>query len=121
MRTDLGFSKGRLIAQGAHAAIKIFTDRMDHTPDGLLISPRLYGVHWEAVQYWLTKSFTKLVFRTDSRQGLLDICRRAEMIFLPHALMEETQGFVEPEPTAVALCPCEEDTYSPVIQGYRLL
>ena len=33
MRKDLGMRKGKMIAQGAHASLKVLTDRRSHADD----------------------------------------------------------------------------------------
>lgn len=105
MRSDLGMRKGKMIAQGAHASMKVFFDRGDtgyvlaanlaslfkldvERPDenkrGMLIqdlTPEMVA--------WVDGLFTKVCVQVKSEQDLLDIVSKAEAAELPVALIQD--------------------------------
>lgn len=76
VRTDLNMRKGKMVAQGAHASMKIFFDRMQ---------PALNtsgSTHWceftpEMIK-WMNSSFPKIVVSCDSEKELLDLKKQAD-------------------------------------------
>jgi len=89
MRNDLNMRKGKMIAQGAHAAMKVFFDRGDlgyywrsgasgslfegeddpGNPGAFAMLITLTRAMWA----WANGSFTKVVVRADSEEQLLDL------------------------------------------------
>lgn len=61
LRTDLGMRRGKEIAQGAHASLKVILENLDH-PD---------------VQAWLSSSFAKIALGIDSEEALLALVDKA--------------------------------------------
>ena len=102
MRNDLNMRKGKMIAQGAHAAMKVFFDRGDlgyywrsgasgslfegeddpGNPGAFAMLITLTRAMWA----WANGSFTKVVVRADSEEQLLDLYRQAREAHLPVAL-----------------------------------
>jgi len=76
MRSDLGMRKGKMIAQGAHAAMMFLVSAIKpyngHT--GYTFTSSLSP---EAIQ-WLDGDFTKIVVRVDSLEELENIFLKAE-------------------------------------------
>ena len=72
VRKDLGMRKGKMIAQGAHASMAVFTraGRVDAAPDG----PRRFSFPVdEASAAWLTGRFKKIAVGVDSEAQLLAV------------------------------------------------
>jgi PTH2 family peptidyl-tRNA hydrolase len=63
MRTDLNMRKGKMIAQGAHASLKVLLDNDD----------KCKTMDWLARGAWLDGSFTKVCVRVGSEEELLEI------------------------------------------------
>ena len=63
MRTDLNMRKGKMVAQGAHAAMAFLTRRI--CGDGFTLEP----VEWE----WLENSFAKVCVGVGSANELYEI------------------------------------------------
>lgn len=64
MRTDLNMRKGKMVAQGAHAAMAILTQCKDAYP-AVLVD-------------WLANSYTKICVGVGSEKELLDIYNKAK-------------------------------------------
>jgi PTH2 family peptidyl-tRNA hydrolase len=85
IRTDLNMRKGKMVAQGAHASMKVFFDRMQ---------PALNtsgSTHWceftpEMIK-WMNSSFPKIVVSCDSEKELLDLKKQADDAGIINALI----------------------------------
>ena len=134
-----GFFKprtGKLIAQGAHASMKVLLDHMTHgfiermgdagfeftqedsgTP-ALLLRPD------PAMLAWLRGSFTKVCVQVDSEEALLDVVQRAQAAGLPVALIEDS-GATEFHGVKTATCcavgPADAEAIDRITGGLRLL
>jgi peptidyl-tRNA hydrolase len=70
-RKDLGMRKGKMIAQGAHASLKVLTDR------GKLAEGTFTFTTAEAMAAWLAGRFTKVCVSVDSEAELSAIAAKA--------------------------------------------
>lgn len=95
IRKDLGMRKGKMIAQGAHASMKVFLDR----PISFMTKP--------PISEWLSGSFTKIVVYVNSEDELLDIYNIAVKNDIPTAIIKDAgkTEFKEPTYTAIAIGP----------------
>lgn len=81
MRKDLGMRKGKMIAQGAHASLKVLLD-------GGELAGETYTIHvWPAAAAWLGGRFTKVCVSVDSEAALDAIVERARAAAVPCALI----------------------------------
>jgi len=83
MRTDLNMRKGKMIAQGAHASMKVFFDRVEYLDDRPMMS--VTG----QMREWMEGIFTKICLQVSSEAELLEIKAKAESMSLPVALIED--------------------------------
>jgi len=108
MRTDLGMRKGKMIAQGAHASMKVVLENMDH-PD---------------VKAWLNDRFTKVCVRVESEDELLDILDRAKDADVLATLITDA-GLTEfggvPTNTCIAVGPADPERLHPITGHLKLL
>jgi PTH2 family peptidyl-tRNA hydrolase len=120
MRKDLGMRKGKMIAQGAHASLKVLLDagRVDH--DGasfaLSLSP--------APATWLGGRFTKVCVSVDSEAALTAIVERARAAGVPCALIVDaghTEFHGVPTRTCCAVGPAWADEVDAITGGLPLL
>lgn len=75
MRKDLNMRKGKMIAQGAHASLKVTLDNMDN----------------EYTKEWLNGLFKKICVYVNSKEELLQIYNNAAFnVSLPSALIEDS-------------------------------
>jgi PTH2 family peptidyl-tRNA hydrolase len=79
MRKDLGMRKGKMIAQGAHASLKVIVDHM--RAETFTIEPT------PAMTAWLTGRFTKVCVGVASEAALDEVVARARAANVPVALI----------------------------------
>ncbi len=108
MRKDLGMRAGKMVAQGAHAALAVV---LRHASD-----PR--------VTTWLTESQAKVCVRVESEQELLDVVHAARSAGLLAELITDagrTEFHGEPTLTCAAIGPDTPENLDPVTGELRLL
>jgi len=107
MRKDLGMRKGKMIAQGAHAAMAVLLDGARASETELVIALD------EAAHQWLvTGKFTKVCVGVDSEAALDDVIARARAAKLPCALITDagkTEFHGVPTKTCCAVGPAWAD------------
>ena len=81
MRKDLNMRKGKMIAQGAHASLKVLLDR------GGIDGDRYAIAMTEPMAAWLGGRFTKVCVSVDSEAALDDIVAKAQAAGVPVALI----------------------------------
>lgn len=108
MRSDLNMRKGKMIAQGAHASMKVLVENAD---DKRILS-------------WLANSFTKIVVRVDSEDELLTIYNQAKEAGILSALITDNGatefGGVKTN-TCIAIGPDESDNIDKITGHLKLL
>ncbi len=132
MRTDLGMRKGKMIAQGAHASLKVFFDRI--SPCKMLGKERrgdgvcAYGWSvWNQAEYeWITgqSGFTKICVGVDSEEEMLAIFEKAQKARILCALITDagkTEFNGVPTKTCIAVGPDDEDKINTLTGHLRLL
>lgn len=101
LRKDLNMRKGKMVSQGAHAALKVFTDQMHPNPNG-----SFSHTVTDEMKQWLNGLYTKICVGVDSEEELLEIYSLAVGAKLPAALICDA-GLTEfggmPTYTAVAI------------------
>jgi PTH2 family peptidyl-tRNA hydrolase len=81
MRKDLGMRKGKMIAQGAHASLRVLLERGEAQADRYVIAMT------DAMKAWMTGRFTKVCVSVDSEAALDAIVARANAAGVPCALI----------------------------------
>ncbi len=118
MRKDLNMRKGKMIAQGAHAAMKVLLDAATRTDDALTIP--LAG----ALAAWLTESFKKVCVSVDSQAALEAVVASARAAGVPCALIVDagqTEFHGVPTPTCCAVGPAWSDEVDAITGALPLL
>ena len=118
MRKDLGMRKGKMIAQGAHASLKVLLDAA--AQDG----PRLTIPLDEAAAAWVAGRFTKVCVSVDSAAALAAVVDRARAAGLPCALIVDagqTEFHGVPTPTCCAVGPAWSEQVDAVTGELPLL
>jgi PTH2 family peptidyl-tRNA hydrolase len=82
MRKDLGMRKGKMIAQGAHASMKVLLDA-----GGLDGDARFVIDLTEPMRAWLSGRFTKVCVSVDSEAALDAVVERARVANVPVAMI----------------------------------
>ena len=133
MRKDLNMRKGKMIAQGSHASMKIFFDRMKQSVNypfssigddaTEVISYEIENITKEMVE-WIEGAFTKIVLSVNSLEELLEIKNKAEEAGLPVALIEDN-GWTEfggvKTITCIAIGPDDSERIDPITKDLKLL
>lgn len=108
MRTDLNMRKGKMVAQGAHAAVAAVVEN--------LADPR--------VVEWLNSHFTKICVGVDSADELSEIVGRAQAAgLIVRSIVDSgrTEFGGVPTPTCAAIGPDTAANLDPVTGSLRLL
>lgn len=110
MRTDLNMRKGKMIAQGAHASLKVVLDYKDHP--------------WAALTSWLEGAFVKICVRVDSESELFAVVNEARKAGLHVGLVQDagrTEFAGVPTYTCAAIGPEFPEDIGPVTDHLKLL
>jgi len=93
MRTDLNMRKGKMVAMGSHASLKLILDLM---ADGRINTEKEkeYSIiitkgSRSLMDDWLNGIFTKICLQVDSEQELIHLINRAKANFLYTSLIED--------------------------------
>ena len=118
MRKDLGMRKGKMIAQGAHASMKVLLDAATRTDDALTLSLTA------PLAAWLSGRFTKVCVSVDSAAALEEVVARARAANVPCALIVDagqTEFHGVPTPTCCAVGPAWSDEVDAITGTLPLL
>jgi PTH2 family peptidyl-tRNA hydrolase len=118
MRKDLNMRKGKMIAQGAHASLKVLLDA------GALDGPRFTLALTPALSQWLTGRFTKVCVSVDSEAALDAVVEQARAAGVPCALVVDaghTEFHGVPTKTCCAVGPAFTDEVDAITGGLPLL
>lgn len=132
LRKDLGMRKGKMVAQGAHASMKVIFDlwKGHETFQGngsALHRVKLYMLAAQmdnAVQEWIDGCFTKITLSVDSEEELVGVYEKAKEANLPCSLVED-HGLTEFHgvltKTAVAIGPAYPAQVSGITGDLKML
>ncbi len=122
MRKDLNMRKGKMIAQGAHASVKVLLDAgelaADRTSFAIAIDPA------SALAAWLGGRFTKICVSVTSEAALDDVVARARAAGVPCALIVDagaTEFHGVPTKTCCAVGPAWTDEVDAITGTLPLL
>jgi peptidyl-tRNA hydrolase, PTH2 family len=120
MRKDLGMRKGKMIAQGAHASLKVLVDAgaldAERTTFAMPLTP--------AAAAWLGGRFTKVCVSVDSEAALDEIVVRAQAAGVRCALIIDaghTEFHGVPTKTCCAVGPAWADAVDAITGALPLL
>lgn len=127
IRTDLNMSYGRMVAQGAHASITVFFDRMNiygYDTDSDWPQPEGCNIKFtKPMRLWMNK-FTKVVLECGSEDMMLYIQDRAKALDIPNAIIKDDfikNDKIVYEYTALALGPDYSSKIDILTGGLKLL
>ena len=118
MRKDLGMRKGKMIAQGAHASLKVVLDagRLDEDRYTIELAPPMRA--------WLSGRFTKVCVSVTGEAELDAIVERARAAGVPCALIVDagqTEFHGVPTKTCCAVGPAWTDDVDAITGELPLL
>jgi len=110
--------KGKMVAQGAHASMKVITDFIEFQYYG---PNKFYAT--EEMRMWIEGSFTKICVGVDTEEELLEIYLKAKSKGIPCSLILDAgkTEFKEPTHTAVAIGPAENGEIDKLTGHLKLL
>jgi len=118
MRKDLNMRKGKMVAQGAHASLKVFLDRQITTSNEGFY--RTYEMTSQSMIDWIEGSFTKICLGADSEAELDELYEKAKAAGLPCSMIVDN-GLTEfngiKTKTCIAIGPADSDSINN-ITGY---
>lgn len=119
MRKDLNMRKGKMIAQGAHASMKVFFDRIKYCDHEEMLVSRITP----EMEKWINGIFTKICVSVDSEQELIDIYDKAKQENLPCALIQDVglTEFDKPTLTCCAIGPDSNEKIDLITGHLKLL
>lgn len=120
MRKDLGMRKGKMIAQGAHASLKVLLDAGEPDPDGAVLTIPLHP----ALSAWIGGQFTKVCVSVNSEEELDAIVANARAAGVPCALIVDaghTEFHGVPTKTCCAIGPAWVDAVDAITGALPLL
>lgn len=124
MRTDLKMRKGKMIAQGAHASMKVLLDR----GCAMKSSDESFGSFEfdlnKAMYDWIAGLFTKVCVRVESEDQLDEVYEKAKAAGLPSALIVDagkTEFNGVPTKTCCAIGPCYPSEVKEIVGHLKLL
>ena len=120
MRKDLGMRKGKMIAQGAHASLKVLLDAGAIDAAGARFTLALDA----ALAAWLGGRFTKICVSVDSEAELEAVVDRARAAGVPCALVVDaghTEFHGVPTKTCCAVGPAWTDAVDAITGELPLL
>ena len=100
IRKDLNMRKGKMIAQGCHASMKVLLDRMYLSEEGISYKTDILP---EPMIKWMEGSFTKIVVGCNSKGELMELKAEADGLGIPNALMVDN-GWTEFHNTTTITC-----------------
>jgi len=125
IRKDLAMRKGKMIAQGAHASMKVILDKMSTTYiGGEAVDKRLYLKKENPMYHWIQGLFTKVVVGCNSKEELYELAEKAAMFKIPFAVIEDaglTEFHGEKTVTALAIGPDEVSKIDEITGHLKLL
>ncbi len=128
MRKDLNMRKGKMIAQGAHASMKVLLDRGALATDGPAGtgtgSATFTFTATPAMEAWLGGRFTKVCVSVTSEQELDDIAAKARAAGVPCAVIVDagkTEFNGVPTKTCIAVGPAWAEDVDAITGALPLL
>lgn len=129
MRNDLNMRKGKMVAQGAHAAMKVLLDEgsVSRGMGGLSgREPISFSIDDLSEHFlgWIDGAFTKVCVRCDSEDELVELYNQAKDAKLPCSLIEDN-GATEfngvKTKTCIAIGPAEAELIDTITGHLKLL
>ena len=127
IRKDLKMRKGKMIAQGAHASMKVILDEMYRSSFGAgeaWTSFHMTILNESPLCQWLEGIFTKIVVGCDSEEELLSLRSSAQIYKVRSALIQDagkTEFNGVPTYTALAIGPDDIDKINKITGHLKLL
>lgn len=124
LRKDLNMRKGKMVAQGAHASMAVFFNRMEEMKIMSQNETLFFFEVPKVIREWMTGKFTKICVSVNSEEELLGIFNQVETLDIPCSLIKDsgdTEFHGVPTYTAVAVGPWHSDIIDKITGHLKLL
>jgi PTH2 family peptidyl-tRNA hydrolase len=128
IRKDLQMRKGKMVAQGAHASMKVILNLMEHETwldEGKTSVDRYFNLlPDDPLHLWLEDKFTKITVSVNSEEELLNIKQQADDAGIRNALITDmgaTEFHGIPTNTCIAIGPDYSSVIDPITKTLKLL
>ena len=121
MRKDLNMRKGKMVAQGAHASLKVIMDRFSED-DGKNFVIRYYNRKY--LNEWLQGKFTKICLSVDSAEELCAIYNECNKQGIPCSMIVDaglTEFHGNPTKTCIGIGPFDAEEIDKITGHLKLL
>lgn len=118
VRRDLNMSCGRISAQVAHAAMRVWFDRMELSQSGTSYETLILP---QPMIEWKEKGFTKVVVWVDNDKELLILSNEAKELKIPYAIMVDDNFPKGKEATCIAIGPDIVNKIDKITEGLELI
>lgn len=119
VRKDLNMRKGKIAAQVAHAAMKVFFDRMTKTKS------QEYKTNFtKEMEEWMAGAFTKVVVGVDTEDQIFQLAEQARLASIPYGVIIDngvTEFKGQKTVTCVAIGPAESNDVDKITGGLQLI
>ena len=124
IRKDLNMRKGKMVAQGAHASMKVILDMMIKIPSEDEKTLYYGEPGMESVKNWLEEKYTKICVSVNSEEELKEIYNKAISAGIPASIILDA-GLTEfdgvPTYTASAIGPGWDKDIDTITSHLKLL
>ena len=124
MRKDLNMRKGKMIAQGAHASMKVFFDKFIWDDQNTYGWARLYVETNSPIAQWINGLFKKIVVGADSLADIVNSYEEAKRQNIPCSIIYDaglTEFGGEETCTCCAIGPDDPDKIDKITSKFKLL
>ncbi len=125
IRKDLNMRKGKMIAQGAHASMKVIFDMMRKEYGNFGITGKILPIkEGSALDKWINGLFTKIVVGAESLDEMMSAYNEAKDKKIPCALIEDaglTEFGGQKTITACAIGPDYPENIDKITSKFTLL
>ena len=122
VRKDLKMRQGKACAQVAHAAMKVFFDRMTKSKNA---GENLYKTSFtKEMEEWMKGAFTKVVVSVDTEDQIYQIAEQARLADIPYAVIIDnglTEFKGQKTVTCVAVGPAESKDIDKITGSLQLI
>jgi len=124
IRKDLNMRKGKMIAQGAHASMKVIFDMMTTVYNPITYNRVLKLTPESPLEQWVSGIFKKIVVGSETLGEMVDAYDKAKQAGIPCSIIEDA-GLTEfggnVTITAVAIGPDDPEKIDPITSKFNLL
>lgn len=126
IRKDLNMRKGKMMAQSAHASMKVFFDRGRILPAGDVHKFAMMQITdiTPEMKEWIEGAFTKVVVGVETEEEIYALAEKAKQANLPYAVIIDngmTEFAGKKTTTCIAIGPADSSKLDPITGDLKLM